>query len=152
MNHPKYIIIDFEKAIQNVLMLIFYKSQVIGCIFHFGQWYEEKYTLKNFLLDTKLKRNHKYFQKVFESFFFPKRKNNWRVQRAYWINQFNGYSKNIRKIFENFSQYFEKMFIGNIEKPSNYNQSFWSCYERIKHDYPRTTNNLEACIMVWNRR
>ncbi len=52
---------------------------------------------------------------------------------------------------ESFFEYFRKQFLpSDVNSAVGYNISFWSCYQRVIHSVPRTSNALESWHHVLN--
>ena len=145
---PKFIIIDFEKALINSLSFIFDTSKLYGCSFHFSQavWkHVQKLGLtKDYKSDKEVRG---FIRKLLNLVFYP-------IEEV--VEVFIGI-KNLALISEKYTKlellfsYFEKNFVGTFLEREyiypRYDIEFWSCYERIIKNLPRTTNIIEA----WHR-
>ena len=119
---------------------------LFGCLFHFGQ------SLYRFLKDScrifKDLRNNEniriIFRKILNLPSFPIDK----VFEEFRIIKSNALDLNVSEVMEIFFNYFERTYLGRFEgrvflHPS-YSIDFWSCYDRILSDIPRTNNAIEG--------
>lgn len=144
----EYIIMDYEMAPKNALQLLFKNVTFFGCNFHFSQiiWRKiQAFDLVSQYLNDSI--FNEFIRSLLSLSFIPKN-DILKIyeQIIYKYNDFN--SENIKK----FVEYFKKNFIGVYEKyhlleEPKYQYEFWSNYEKVIHEIPRTINSLEA----WHR-
>ena len=145
---PENIIIDFERALMNSLKEVFTFSKISGCNFHFGQMIWRNIQINGL---TGLYKENSNIRKILRMIlslpFFPINEVNTTFNEIQNLN-----SETIENInLQNFLAYFKKTFISETnqdeEQTSSYRISFWSCFDRVLNEIPRTTNVLEA----WHR-
>lgn len=147
---PKYMISDFEKAFPNAGKVVFTNIVTFGCIFHFGQACWRR--LQDLGLVSYYKSNNifrKFFRKMLNLTFYPEDKIIYEFEKlAENILIHSANSTNINNI-DRFVSYFKRMFIGDISKKNEpiYDIKFWSSYNRVLNEIPRTTNSCEG----WHR-
>ena len=146
-SQPKHIIVDFERALINALKNTFTESNMHGCLFHFSQSIWRKIQSFGLVQDYKRKKDiFEIYKKCMYLVFFPDEEiySNFQAFKRYF------YSKPVSGSCKRFLQYFENTYI--LESEHSYPVKFWSCYQRITSEIPRTTNSSEAWHASLNRQ
>lgn len=143
-NKKRFIIVDFERALKNSLERIFPESAVNGCLYHFSQsiWR----SIQNLKISSLYYHDDSFrskIRKILNLAFFPSDtiKNTYDHLKEIIILEGN------YDLYHNFLNYFRKTYVGTDETEPIYPPKFWSCFERIQENQPRTINNVEA----WHR-
>ncbi|KAG0424447.1 hypothetical protein DMUE_6089, partial [Dictyocoela muelleri] len=135
---PKYIILNFEKALFNSLIYFFPNYILNGCYFNMTQ------IIMRFLKSSSLVKNYKEnaeFRKFVKYLLILPYFLQEEVMKKY-----NNLSKKINQKDENFKkvyEYFFRIFLTFENKHSIKNIAFWSINNRIINDIPTTTNSCE---------
>lgn len=147
---PTYIIIDFEMAVLKSLKNVFTKTQVFGCLFHFGQTIWRKVGVLKLTNEYINNPTINYYFRLFLSLVFVPQNE---TRKEYLKIKQSILNAGIYEKFQLFIEYFERTFIGRLDtttltlSPPMFEISFWSAHSRVLNLLPRTTNSLEG----WNR-
>jgi hypothetical protein len=147
---PKNIIIDYEKGLFNALKTTFPLSNFTGCLFHYGQAVWRK--LCSLGLNYYYNNDQKFRKRIrmlINLVFVPK--NCITIELNKIISVFENEHESCEKLKE-FISYFLNNYLGRCDENGKYIDSlfgldFWSVYENVKNELPRSTCSVEA----WHR-
>jgi hypothetical protein len=150
-DHPKLIVIDFEKALINSVRKHFPNSRIGGCYFHFAKNLWANFQKKGLqqMYDKKIENS------VFKTFSYLKCLAFVPVDDV--IKAFTCIKELADNQLDDFMNYFENTYIGkkkNAESTKRQVPMFpirlWNVYDRVLNDEPRTNNGIEAWHSAFN--
>lgn len=149
---PINICIDFEKGLYNSCNEAFEGVNLKGCNFHFVQCVWRK--VPNLGLQKDFSNNlnvRKQIKMCLNLAFVPENRINFEYDKIVLY-----YKETTNKALTDFFDYFKNTFISQVndgvENDGLFKKRFWSSYECIKNNLPRTTNTVESWHRSFNQR
>jgi hypothetical protein len=136
---PKFLILDFEQSSFVAFKKNYPSTEIYGCLFHFTQIVWRK--IQNLNMATLYNESYEFklHTRMFMALAFAPSEQI--LSLAELLNEYYKRSNAKQEIFDLF-MWFKKNFLYNALP--NHQPEFWSVFERIKHNIPRTTNSLEG--------
>lgn len=138
---PEMIITDFERGLINALNVFGTQVKRFGCIFHYGQSLWRK--IQNIGMSEEYK-NNPIFNRIMKFFLNLPYINPNKIQQAYNYIMRQVYRANYTNNLNDFIIYFNRTYFNLTETSPLFEVGFWSCFERVKSQHPRTINAAEG--------